>query len=222
MTIQMTDAQTSAHNTALILDDLETIAKTLPTFTKSDLFTLGTRLTTLLADAREAYKVAVDACKGCGQFPEYCECQSSQPAPVAAPVEQTGYKAIEIIDGTYTVELSAGGHRTIKIKTQAPDASFMPGKRIASYLNGPDNWANYKGFAFVNDDGTFNVWRKHQGAGNLIMALAQILNGKEAMLEGLKGYAMMSGNCGICHKKLTTPESIKRGIGPECAAKLGL
>lgn len=30
------------------------------------------------------------------------------------------------------------------------------------------------------------------------------------------------GRCGKCHKTLTVPESIARGIGPDCAAHLGV
>ena len=37
--------------------------------------------------------------------------------------------------------------------------------------------------------------------------------------QGLK--VMSSGRCTICGRKLTEPESIDRGIGPECFAKMG-
>lgn len=30
------------------------------------------------------------------------------------------------------------------------------------------------------------------------------------------------GNCGRCGRTLTVPESVERGIGPECAARMGL
>lgn len=30
------------------------------------------------------------------------------------------------------------------------------------------------------------------------------------------------GRCGVCHRPLTNPASIASGIGPECAAKVGL
>jgi hypothetical protein len=146
-----------------------------------------------------------------------CAKKASTPAPeVSQPFAST------IADGTYTVEFGDGTYRTLRIKTQEPEAAFMPGKRIASYLNGPDNWANYQSFAFVNDDNTFAVWKKHQSASTVISALAVLLSGKEAMVNGLRAYGMASGKCGICGRKLTTPESIKRGIGPDCAARLGL
>lgn len=35
-------------------------------------------------------------------------------------------------------------------------------------------------------------------------------------------YGMHSGNCGFCGRKLTDPESVKRGIGPDCLGKLAV
>ena len=135
----------------------------------------------------------------------------------------SGSSATEAIpDGTYTVEFADGTYRTLRIKTQDADATWMPGKRVASYLNGPDNWSNYQGFAFVNDNNTFNVWQRHQSATAVISALAVLTSGREAMVNGLKAYGMASGKCGVCGKKLTTPASIKLGIGPICAGQLGI
>lgn len=37
-----------------------------------------------------------------------------------------------------------------------------------------------------------------------------------------KEYAMKSGRCWRCNRKLTVPSSIESGIGPECASKIGL
>jgi hypothetical protein len=33
-------------------------------------------------------------------------------------------------------------------------------------------------------------------------------------------YGMFSGRCGLCGRKLTDPESVERGIGPDCVQKL--
>jgi hypothetical protein len=38
-----------------------------------------------------------------------------------------------------------------------------------------------------------------------------------------EGYAIHhEGRCARCARTLTTPESIERGIGPECAEKMGM
>ena len=131
----------------------------------------------------------------------------------------------EILDGTYTVVFSNNDYRTIKIDTQPLDAEFAPGKRVASYLNGPDNYRNYKGFAFLTTDGRYNLYRAfaaNNKDSQIEMALRVLLSGREAMIQGLRAYGIAAGKCGMCGHKLTTPESIKRGIGPECAGKLGL
>lgn len=143
--------------------------------------------------------------------------------PQAGPVIETvqGWDG-EIPDGTYTVILPNQDYRTLKIQTQAQDSSFMPGKRVMSYLNGPDNWRNYQGFGFVTEDGQFRVWKKHESATTLITCANILLSGPEAMVDGLKAYGKASGSCGLCGKKLTTPESLELGIGPICAGKMGL
>jgi hypothetical protein len=168
-------------------------------------------------------------CQRCRQAPAfpgsfYCEpCQAIIKNEDEAYRKDSAAPAVEAIgDGTYTVEFGDGTYRTLRIRTQEADATWMPGKRVASFLDGPDNWSNYQGFAFVNDDNTFKVWHKYEGATEIISALAVLLSGKEAMVNGLKAYGMASGKCGICGKKLTTPESIKLGIGPICADRLGI
>lgn len=128
-----------------------------------------------------------------------------------------------LVDGTYTVEFQGGDYRTLRVQTQEPDATFAAGKTIVSYLNGPDNWTNYQGFAFLNANGTFNLWKRFQNGqadGRVVDSLKVLLGGK--MADGLKAYGIRSGKCGVCGRKLTTPESLKAGIGPVCAEKLGV
>lgn len=131
----------------------------------------------------------------------------------------------DLPDGTYTVVFGDGEYRTLKIATQPLDAEFAPGKTTASYLNGPDNYRNYKGFAFVNSNGSYHLYKAFAAKKNdslIEMALRVLLSGREAMVHGLKAYGIASGKCGMCGHKLTTPESLKRGIGPTCAERLGL
>jgi hypothetical protein len=163
--------------------------------------------------------------KQCGICKNEQARKASQPAPVVIKPEVTevsGGLTTEIADGTYTVTFADGSYRTLKVKTQDEGATFMPGARIISYLNGPDNWSNYKGFGTISAGNRLNVWRKFAGAADLISAAMVLLSGKEAMVNGLKAYAKESGKCGMCGRKLTTPESLSYGIGPECRAKLGL
>ena len=142
-------------------------------------------------------------------------------APVAPVATGTGWNG-QILDGTYTVEFEDGTYRTLKVKTQGADATFKPGAQLISYLNGPDNWSNYQGFGEVKPGNVLHVWAKHQSATHIIAAATALLAGPEAMINGLQARGRRSGTCGICGRKLTTPESLDRGIGPECAGKLGM
>lgn len=137
--------------------------------------------------------------------------------------EPTVEAPFQLAEGIYTVTFGDGQYRTLKIKTQDADASFAAGKTVAYYLNGPDNWRNYKGFAFVNlETSGYSVWQSYRGEGMIVDALRVLLSGKEAMVNGLKAYGQRSGSCGLCGRQLTTPESLALGIGPICAAKLGI
>lgn len=44
---------------------------------------------------------------------------------------------------------------------------------------------------------------------------------KVGVEQAVSDFGLKSETCGICHSPLSNDESIKRGIGPHCAAKLG-
>jgi hypothetical protein len=126
---------------------------------------------------------------------------------------------LTIFNGTYTIQNRAEGtHRTFRIRTQKPDASFAPGKRVLALMTGSDNEHSYTGFAFVENDG-IRVWSSKRGHGDW-EAYAKLV-WSLATDSGFSEYAdryslLVSGTCVKCNRKLTTPESIKTGIGPVC------
>lgn len=126
----------------------------------------------------------------------------------------------KIHNGTYTVLINdQGDYRTLRL-VDAPEALNQPkGTQVAQYLSGPDNTSNYTGFAFVSGD-QMRLWKKFAAKSDLSFALIKLLasDGYEAG----KNYAMRSGKCFICGRKLTTPDSIVAGIGPICAGNIGL
>jgi Family of unknown function (DUF6011) len=128
-----------------------------------------------------------------------------------------------IPNGTYTVVLDAasGDYVTIRIATE----KWCDGKVVASYLAGSDNESSYKGFAFVNENG-INVWKRFAGNERLAAALefltGNLTEAHEKFLEMAEAYAMESGKCMRCGRKLTVPTSLHRGLGPECASKEGM
>lgn len=120
---------------------------------------------------------------------------------------------VEIKDGIYTVNLE-DDYRTIRIKTAKK--GNLAGKRIVSYLSGPNNDSDYTGFAFLNESG-FQVWGRFRGLvnGPLNAAIEVLANPAEAG----RRYAIESGRCYLCGRTLTVEQSITDGIGPICAAK---
>ena len=142
-------------------------------------------------------------------------------------------------NGTYTIVNPEGQHRTFSIKTQAKDAKFAPGQRVLALLSGPDNDRDYQGFAFVDDVYGVQVWRSKTATPPSIYQWYAELFGqvfKAASEQGrdltdpeltfdYKGRTykvMVSKRCCVCNRTLTTPDSIRSGIGPICAAGGGL
>lgn len=131
-------------------------------------------------------------------------------------------------NGTYTlVSHKSGEHRTFKITTVHNANSGLNGKRIMSMLVGPNNEADYIGFAFVNDDNALYTWGRFKGTltddlGRCLMAflLRGTVDAEGAVrLEGVSGHVLFKSACSVCNRPLTCPESIRTGIGPVCAGR---
>lgn len=116
------------------------------------------------------------------------------------------------VDGTITVQLTNGKHFTYRLETVKKGA--LEGKRIVSLLRGPDNVRDYKGFGFINDCDNIAVWKKCRTKAFDKHAL--LLQGDA---ESVVKQWLQAGKCKRCGRKLTNPESIKAGIGPDCAGK---
>lgn len=113
--------------------------------------------------------------------------------------------------GTFTVVTDAG-RRTIRVSAN------VEGKRFVSLLTGPDT---YTCIGLIADNGFrfTRKWETHD-APLTRAAVAAVITFDPAELEKHgKVYAMESGNCWVCGRELTTPESIEAGIGPVCATR---
>ena len=130
--------------------------------------------------------------------------------------------ASKISNGTFTVQNRVTGeHRTFRIRTQKEDATFAPGKRVVSLMTGSDNETAYTNFAFVTEDG-IAVWSSKRSTGGYTAYAALLWS--LAVDGGFSQYAekyslTASKKCIRCNRKLTTPESLAAGIGPECAGR---
>ena len=124
-------------------------------------------------------------------------------------------------NGCITVTNPKGDHRTFQIKTMKKDAKFAPGERVIQLLTGPNNEDDYQGFGFVNK--TMNgikvrLWSSKKSSA-LFNRFAQLLEEPDKFQK--EGYVFQfEARCCKCNRKLTTPESISLGIGPECIKKV--
>lgn len=127
----------------------------------------------------------------------------------------TGVVPTELREGLYTVE-DETSHVTFRVEKQGEDEKFAPGEVIIGRLIGSNNEQDYKGVAFWKADGRVILWKKHRGDARLEAALRVLVGDPKA--AALR-YAQESGRCYVCNRTLTTPESIRDGIGPVCKEK---
>lgn len=138
-------------------------------------------------------------------------------------------------NSTFTVR----SKRTMKRFTfRLKQADSIPGREsdrpwFASLLTGPDNSNDFKYFGFIkfqNDygGGAYNyvhgrpgkscAARSAESVQAFVFTVFNILNRNRIPTEVEFWH---EGRCGRCGRKLTDPESIERGFGPECSGKIG-
>jgi len=118
-------------------------------------------------------------------------------------------------NGCITIRSKATGeHRTVRIKTQPMDSNFFPGKRLVELLEGPDNESSYRSFGRISDTAdSIVLWRKYLDS-KFYRWLASFLLDPDLFLDRVD--VNFDGRCRRCNHKLTTPESVRLGIGPVC------
>lgn len=123
-----------------------------------------------------------------------------------------------IENGTYTILLDDdedGDYVTIRLRDSFVD-EHPESMQMIEYLDGPDNSTDFTGFAFINGMDA-KIWKKYLGAERLLNALQILFSNDTDALAARERYALKSGRCARCARKLTVPASINRGVGPECA-----
>jgi hypothetical protein len=139
-------------------------------------------------------------------------------AIVTQPQRTYDHSTQVVADGWYTIVGPKGGHRTLRLQTVQDDKSDGV-KQWLAYLSGSDNEGDYTSIGFIHGN-EVSLFRKNEGKYSDIVAAARFLVRNAANIgEYGKQYALRSGKCYVCNRKLTTPESIAAGIGPVCAAK---
>lgn len=133
------------------------------------------------------------------------------------------------------VSKSTGRRFTYKVKSAPKDRNqnWSPNNQnrdmyFVSVRTGPDNW-DYIGFVKRNphDNHDTKFFFVHGGGKSKIRLEADSVKGFDWFIGRMEGFKPFEdqmefwheGKCGRCGRKLTVPESIEAGIGPECAGK---
>jgi len=114
-----------------------------------------------------------------------------------------------------------GNHFTYQIRHKDGKPAFV------AVLTGQDNTSDFTfiGTVFVEENGAVSPYRHSnksrmtetaQSVAAFKWVWTRIMTGRE-LPENVHVYH--HGYCGRCGKLLTVPESIQRGLGPECAAR---
>jgi hypothetical protein len=138
-----------------------------------------------------------------------------------------GGKAIFTVENTQTNE-----HVTYKIKITKPTPKFRFSSILLCQMTGTNNENHYSYVGKVNRSlWTERATQKVHAAGTVDLTKgSKFADGSQQVIRGrwivdhivnnkpIPDYLNVrhAGKCGRCGRTLTTPESLDRGIGPEC------
>lgn len=138
----------------------------------------------------------------------------------------TCYDAVKLT-GHYVREYMMAGNAIFTLRSMETGTRFTYRLRkndgqpmyFAHLLTGPDNTHDYQFIGTLFADGTFVHSRKSRIGPDAPSAVAaRWFIGRTAQGLPVKGVEFFhEGRCGRCGRRLTVPESIMSGIGPECS-----
>lgn len=131
-------------------------------------------------------------------------------------------------NATFTIEQPDGSWSTFKVQHVPANGKF-PEAWFVKMLTGANNETDYSYLGKLDDfTGQVSVTAKSCLPANhfkirlLNRVLARIWSDDAEAFER-HGYKVHhEGRCGKCGRKLTVPESVEQGIGPECRKAMGL
>lgn len=126
-------------------------------------------------------------------------------------------------DATFTVTSHRTG-QSFTYRVKLATKPRRPGETVhfVDLLTGPDNGADYRLLGMIYDRTRFAFPRNQRISPDAPSARAFVWTWEHRDLPEAAGVTIRhAGRCCRCGRMLTTPESIDRGIGPECLAKLG-
>jgi hypothetical protein len=136
-------------------------------------------------------------------------------------------------NSTFTLRSKKSGERlTFKVKSAKlnRDANWSTGNQdkstfFVSVLTGPDNDNDFRYLGLLSQqrDGHYRMVHTPKSPdenSKSFKTFAWFWNLLEQGCHVSKGVEFWhEGSCCMCGRKLTVPESVERGIGPECASK---
>jgi len=126
-------------------------------------------------------------------------------------------------NATFTVESEkTGSWRTYKIRETKPNLIYKNSAFMVSLLAGPDNENSFTYIGMVNPDtGDLRLTKASRRTDDSPDVIIFRWVMKHLFSDNVLMNAVVhhEGKCGCCGRKLTVPESIKIGIGPECAKR---
>jgi hypothetical protein len=125
-----------------------------------------------------------------------------------------------IIGGKATFTLRSG--RTQARFTYKVKASKDGGVHFVSLMTGPDNESHFSYVGYIRRDVFFYGGAKSRVSRDQKSVQAFEWTWRELMRGNLPDVLEVwhEGRCCRCGRKLTVPESIESGIGPECAGRM--
>jgi hypothetical protein len=142
--------------------------------------------------------------------------------PEHAPVEDHTF--LSAGKAIFTVTLPSGRHYTYRV-VKADECTDGKVRWFVGLLTRPDNYAGYTymgvynpvlGQIFRTNRSKFSEDAKCWWAFERVL---DFLHRGTKMEEGMEIWHV--GKCGRCGRRLTDPDSIRIGIGPECRGRLG-
>lgn len=108
--------------------------------------------------------------------------------------------------------------------TRAKNALDETGVHFVKVLTGPENENNYSYFGYIKNKEYYPGGSKAKIGNDAPSVVAFKWAFDKLMQDAELSHLEVwhDGRCGRCGRKLTVPESVERGIGPECAVIMGI
>lgn len=128
----------------------------------------------------------------------------------------------------YTAANGSKPHYTFKVTRKEGTYQGKPQTTyFAALLTGPDNDSDYSYMGILKANGNLLLTKASRYGSDthpvkiLERVVLALVEGRGEQIKAAGWKVHHEGKCGRCARTLTTPESVERGIGPECVKHLG-